>query len=188
MKALFSMLMLPVIFGNASSVFAQTAPLSPDRLWHGKQEQQIESDAEHFRESRFSIDPEKTYSLGELIDLAEGHNPETRVTWEAALAQLAALGVARSELYPTIAAIALSQTNRIEAPLGERFYRVTEQAFEGALELNYTIFDFGARAGRIDAAKAQLLSADFAFNDTHRKLIYQVEQAYYGLLNASGQE
>ena len=128
------------------------------------------------------------YSLAELIDLAEAHNPETRIAWEGARAQLAALGVARSELYPTLAAIARSQTNRVEVLLGTRFYRQTEQAFEGALELNYIIFDFGGRAGRIDAAKGQLLAANFAFNDTHRKLIYQVEQAYYGLLNASGQE
>jgi outer membrane protein TolC len=33
-----------------------------------------------------------------------------------------------------------------------------------------------------------LLVANFAFNDTHRKIIFQVEQAYYRLLNASAQE
>jgi outer membrane protein len=33
-----------------------------------------------------------------------------------------------------------------------------------------------------------VLAANFAFNDTHRSVIYQVEQAYYQLLNASGQE
>jgi len=46
------------------------------------------------------------------------------------------------------------------------------------LDLNYTVFDFGARSGRIDAAHARLLSEDFAFNDTHRSVIDQVEQAY----------
>jgi outer membrane protein len=171
-----------------ATAHAQMAPVSPDRPWHGTQEQQIESEARHFPEPRFPIEPDKTYTLPELIDLAEGHNPETRIAWEGARAQLAALGIARSELYPALAAIALSQTSREEAYFGNRFYRQTAQAFEGALELNYTIFDFGARAGRIDAARAQVLAADFAFNDTHRKLIYQVEQAYYGLLNATGQE
>jgi outer membrane protein len=188
MKALYRMLMLSVILGNAGGAFAQTAPLSPDRPWHSKQEQQIESDSTHFPESRFSIEPDRTYSLAELIDLAEAHNPETRFAWESARAQLAALGIARSELYPMIAAIALSQTDRGEANLGDRFYRQTEQAFEGALELNYTVFDFGARAGRIAIARAQLLAADFAFNDVHRKLIYEVQQAFYALLNAIGQE
>src|SRR6266480_6189729 len=54
--------------------------------------------------------------------------------------------------------------------------------------MNYTIFDFGARAGRISAAKAEALAANFAFNDTHRNVIYRVEQSYYELLSASGQE
>jgi outer membrane protein len=60
--------------------------------------------------------------------------------------------------------------------------------FEASLELNYTIFDFGARRGRINAETARLLAANFAFNDIHRELIYQVQEAYYRLLNASGQE
>ena len=56
------------------------------------------------------------------------------------------------------------------------------------MELNYTVFDFGARSGRINAARvAQLLAANFFFNDTHRRIIYQVEQAYYRLLNDAGQ-
>jgi outer membrane protein len=45
-----------------------------------------------------------TYSVLELIDLAESHNPKTRAAWERARAQAAAWGVARSELYPTVAA------------------------------------------------------------------------------------
>jgi outer membrane protein len=50
------------------------------------------------------------------------------------------------------------------------------------------VFDFGARRGRINAARAQLLAANFAFNNTHRNVIYQVEQAYYRLLSSVGQE
>ena len=68
----------------------------------------IQNDSRKFRELRFSVDPERIYSLPDLIDLAESHNPETRVAWEGTRAQLAALGVVRSELYPTLAAIASS--------------------------------------------------------------------------------
>ena len=56
------------------------------------------------------------------------------------------------------------------------------------LNLNYTVFDFGARRGRIEAATARLLATNFGFNDVHRQLIYKVQQAYYRLLNASAQE
>ena len=169
-------------------VFTQTAPVSPERLWHAPAEQQIKDEAKHFRESKFSIEPGTAYSLAELIDLAEAHNPETRVAWENARAQAAALGVARSELYPTIAAVALSQTSRAEILIESRFFRQTVQTFEGALELNYLILDFGGRSGRIAAMGAELLATNFAFNDTHRKIIYQVAEAYYRLLNAAGQQ
>jgi len=179
---------LTVLLLCGSRAFPQGAPVSPDHPWHGVGEQRIEADAKNFRESGFNTDPAKTYSLGELIDVAETHNPETHFAWERARAQAAALGVARSELFPTLAAAALSQTNGEETYLGTVFYRQTFQDFQVALDLNYTVFDFGARAGRIAAAKAEVLAANFEFNDTHRKVIYQVEQSYYQLLNASGQE
>jgi outer membrane protein len=173
---------------SAIRSLAQSPPPSSARPWSSPAEKQIEEDARGLRGSRFSVDPAQTYSLTELIDLAEMHNPETRVAWERARSQAAALGVARSELYPTLAAAALSQTTRAEALLGERFYRQTVQDFQIALELNYTIFDFGARSGRINAAKAETLASNFAFNDTHRNVIYQVQEAYYRLLNEIGQE
>jgi len=173
---------------HGSRALAQGAPVSSDHPWHGIGEQSIEADAKNFREPRFSIDPTKSYSLAELIDLAETHNPETHFAWERARAQAAALGIARSELFPTLAAAALSQTSREETYLGTLFYRQTFQDFQVALDLNYTVFDFGARAGRIDATRGEVLAANFEFNDTHRRVIFQVEQAYYQLLNASGQE
>ncbi len=172
----------------AVHAFPQAAPGSSDRPWHAPAELTIETDAKSVRGPMFTLDPATTYSLPELIDLAESHNPETHFAWERARAQAAGLGIARSELYPTLAAAALSQTSRSEVYFTDRFYRQTIQDFELALELNYTVFDFGARAGRIDAAKAEVLAANFAFNDTHRDVIYEVEQAYYQLLNASGQE
>jgi outer membrane protein TolC len=169
-------------------MFAQSSPPSPDRPWHSPDERQIVSEGNDFRQSAFPIESDKTYSLAELIDLAEAHNPETRVAWENARAQAAALGIARSELYPTLSAVALSGVDRSEVPLGSQFYRQTVPVFEASLELNYTIFDFGARRGRIAGENARVLAANFAFNDVHRKLIYEVQQAYYRLLNASGQE
>jgi outer membrane protein len=173
---------------HASGARAQSAPASPDHPWHAPGEQNVEEDARHFRDARFNIDPQKSYSLPELVDLAEEHNPETRVAWERARAGAAALGIARSELYPTLAAIVLSQTARAEILFGDKFIRQDLQDFQAELDLNYTIFDFGARSGRINAARADLLSDNFAFNDTHRNVIYQVQESYYRLLNAMGQE
>jgi outer membrane protein len=180
-----------ILFASTFSVrplVAQTAPISPDRPWHSAEEREIASEAAGLSESRLGIEPDRTYSLAELIDLAEAHNPDTRVAWERARAQVAVSGVARSELYPTLAAAALSQINRFEILLGPIFARETTQSFEGTLDLHYLVFDFGGRSGRIGAAAADAVASDFAFNDTHRKIIFQVAQTYYRLLNASGQE
>ncbi len=187
-RALTRAAILLVLLQPASRTLAQNAPASPDHAWHGLGEARFEADARKLTEAKLNLDPEKTYSLPELIDLAESHNPETRVAWERARGQAAAWGVARSELYPTIAAAALAGVDRDQAYLADRFFRQTIGDFEVVLNLNYTIFDFGARAGRINAAKAEALAANFAFNDTHRKVIYRVEQAYYQFLNAAGQE
>ena len=172
----------------AIPAFSQAPPASPDRPWHSPDEQLIANDARRLRQPGFRIDTGKVYSLAELIDLAESHNPETRVAWENALAEADGLGIARSELYPVVSAAALAGIDRSEVPLGTRFYRFTIPDFEASLDLSYTIFDFGARRGRIDAESARVLAANFAFNDVHRRIIYQVEQAYYRLLNASSQE
>ena len=172
----------------ANCALAQSVPVSPDHPWHGAAEHTIEADAKRVPESRFTVDPAKAYTLAELVDLAESHNPETRVAWERARAQAAAFGVARSELYPALAVAALSGVARSQAYLVDRFYRQTIGDFQVALNLSYTVFDFGARSGRISAASAEVLAANFSFNDTHRNIIFQVEQAYYRLLNAQGQE
>jgi len=173
---------------SSSSTPGQTVPTSPEHPWHGSAEFSMKEDTGRVGDSRFAVDQSKTYSLSELIDLAEAHNPATRAAWERARSQAAALGVTRSELYPTLAAAAISQTESVQAFFGDRFHGQTIQSFQLALDLNYTVFDFGARSGRIDAARARLLSANFAFNDTHRNVIDKVEQAYYRLLNSSGQE
>src|SRR5271156_5704525 len=91
---------LLVILIAVVPVFAQSPPASPDRPWHSIDERRITNDGKRLRQPAFPIDSEKAYSLAELIDLAEAHNPETRVAWENAIAQGAALGIARSELYP----------------------------------------------------------------------------------------
>src|ERR1700692_1231850 len=169
-------------------VFAQSPPASPDRPWHSVDEWQIVNEGNHVRQSAFRIESDKNYSLAELIDLAETHNPETRVAWESARAQAAALGIARSELFPTLSAVALAGVTRDESGFGAQFYRQTLPSLELTLDLNYTIFDFGARRGRINAESARLLASNFGFNDVHRQLIYDVSQAYYRLLNGAGQE
>jgi outer membrane protein TolC len=150
-------------------------------------EREIRAEAKALRVSRLAIDATKVYSLAELVDFAERNNPQTQVAWEGATARAADLHIAQSELYPALVAVALAQVNRLDLLFGSSFVRQTIAAFGPGLQLHYTLFDFGARGGRIAAARAELAAANFDFNDTHRKLIFQVADTYYRLLNAAGQ-
>lgn len=58
----------------------------PRSSWYSAAERRTENDAKVLSTYRFSIDPAKTYLLAELVDLAEEHNPETRLAWERARA------------------------------------------------------------------------------------------------------
>jgi outer membrane protein len=166
---------------------AQNVPPSPDRPWHFAAERQIREEARTLHVSRLAIDATNSYSLAELVDFAERNNPETRVAWEGAKARGAALHIAQSELYPALTAIALSTLGRENVLFNSSFVRQTVGTFGPALRVDYVLLDFGARAGRIAAARAELAAANFAFNDTHRKIIFQVADTYYRLLNAVGQ-
>jgi outer membrane protein TolC len=134
------------------------------------------------------MDPNHTYTLGELVDMAESHNPDTRAAWENAKARAESLGISRSALFPTVSAVLLARTSRQNTLYAAGFYQDTVNMFQPALDLNYLIFDFGGRSGAIQAAKAELFAADFFFNDVHRKIIFQTAASYYRLLNAIGQQ
>ena len=176
-----------VLFAIALSAGAQSAPASPDKPWHGNAEAGLNKQLSSLPDTKYDLDPAKAYTLAELIDLAEQHNPETRFAWQQAKARAAALGIARGALYPTLAALVVGSSERVQVLLNSEFFRQTYGIGSPELHVEYLIFDFGGRGGAIDAAKANLLAANLAFNDTHLKVIFQVSSAYYRLLNAIGQ-
>ncbi|QNI30375.1 TolC family protein [Alloacidobacterium dinghuense] len=173
---------------SALCVNAQSAPASPDKPWNNPAaEQSLNKQLSALPDTKYTLDPSKAYTLAELIDLAEQHNPETRVAWQQAKARASALGIARGALFPTLAAVAVGNTTRTQILFNSAFVRQTYGAFEPELHVEYLIFDFGGRSGAIDAAKANLLASNLTFNNTHLKIIFQVTSAYYRLLNAMGQ-
>jgi outer membrane protein len=168
----------------ASAAFAQRAPASPDKPW----ETTLPTAPTPRSVPTAVPDASKTYTLPELINLAEQNNPETRVAWQFAKARAAELGLSKASLYPTVAAVVIAQTARYNLFFSPAFIRQTEESYSPALEVDYTIFDFGRRLQEIAISRNNLLAANFLFNDTHRKIIFDVMSAYYRVLNTKGQE
>ena len=175
-------------FIGSLSGHAQNLPSSPAQPWQSSRQTQFEKQLKAIPEQAYTLDASHIYTLAELVDLAESHNPDTRVAWQEAKARAQSLGVAESALFPTISAVALARSMRQDTLYAGGFYRDTIGLFQPTLDLNYRIFDFGRRSGAINEAKADLFAADFSFNDTHRNVIYQVTANYHRLLNAMGQQ
>ena len=187
MKSFYVRMIVILIVLQAPLIsLSQQAPAAPERPWEGAPNMQPGVPPRHA--PAFIPDPLKIYTLPELVDVAEQNNPETRVAWENAKARAAELGVSKASLYPTLAAFALADTNRSQIFFSPDFIRQTSGTFSPVLVLDYIIFDFGKRLQEVAISRSNLLAANFLFNDTHRKIIFQVMAAYYRVLNSKGQE
>ena len=172
--------------------WAQSVPAIPDRAWSAPASQAGGSatgagTTQEVSGHQTLIDASHRYTLAELIDLAESHNPDTRVAWQQAKARAADLGVARSALLPLMAVEAAGGTTRERILFNSSYVRQTQELFQPVLQASYTIFDFGAREAMIEEARQRLVAANFQFNSVHLSILYETSRRYYAVLNAAGQ-
>lgn len=178
-----------IVFGIAPLCLGQHAPKSANLPWDNSTVHVAQREGAFASTAEYKIDLSKEYSLAELIEFAEEHNPETHLAWRQAKVEAAALGISRSSFLPTLSAFALAQSVQQGILLGDgRFHLEELGIFERGLELTYVLFDFGERGSRVDVSQAKLLAANFHFNDAHRHLLFEVSQAYYLLIEYQGRE
>jgi outer membrane protein TolC len=117
------------------------------------------------------VDKSHPYTLAELIDLAQSHNPSTRVAWENARDAALATGIARAAYLPSLSAsvVGAYQTG------GD----VSLHGSISAISLQWLLFDFGERAAHVSAAEQVSVMANVGFTAAHQELIYKVALAYY---------
>ncbi|CAN5697883.1 N/A [soil metagenome] len=179
------LLYLFLICSSFFSANAQRAPASAKAPWQSPHTLFGAGPIPLYRHEA-ALNDDGAYTLGDLIDIAEVNNPSTQAAWHRACAAAARVGIAKSELFPTVLAAAAGRTFKNPPLLYSTFVLQDIGAFETAVRLNYTLLDFGRRRDEIDATKARLLAANFAFNNEHLSLIQQVSGAYYSFLNATG--
>lgn len=141
------------------------------------------------------IDPRKSYTLPELVNLAQRHNPSTRMVWEMAVQAAALTGMSEAQFYPTLT---------VESSYGGGYWSQTlsgaksqsgivvpvnfsDQAsgdytsLSAGVNLRYTLFDFGQRIANVKASKQKQNAAKLSFNAANQQVTFQVTQAYYTL-------
>jgi outer membrane protein TolC len=135
------------------------------------------------------LDPVHPYTLAELIDVAEHHNPSTRTIWERAKQKARELGLAKSAYYPELDGLAVFGDERLinpfPKPLAPRGYVMVEiPIVRPEVTLQYLIFDFGKREASIDSANAEKLAAGADVIQVNQALAFRVASAYYQLITA----
>ena len=141
------------------------------------------------RAGEAALDPAHPYSLAELIDIAEQHNPRTRVVWERAKQKARELDLARSTYYPQLDGLAALGDERLinpfPEPLAPRGYVMVElPAVRPEVTLQYLIFDFGKRKANVDSARDEKLASGADVIQFNQALAFHVATAYYQLLTA----
>ncbi len=141
------------------------------------------------REGVAILDPGHPYTLAELIDIAEHHNPGTRSVWERAKQKARELGLAKSAYYPELEGLAVFGDERLinpfPEPLAPRGYVMVElPVIRPEVALQYLIFDFGKREGTVDSAKQEKLAAGADVIQVNQALAFRVASAYYQLVTA----
>lgn len=129
------------------------------------------------------LDPAHAYTLPELIDLAQSHNPLTRVAWNDARNAALATGIARSTYLPQLSVAAMGgwQNGRLTGStvLGQAGTDTSRHGAISVVSLQWLLFDFGERAGVVEAAEQATVAANIAFTALHQRLIHEVSVAFY---------
>jgi outer membrane protein len=128
----------------------------------------------------FGLDRSQTYSLADLIDIAQSNNPLTRTAWNNARNVAVAAGIAKSTYLPRLTAAAIGgfQISQISGPLGT----TATNELRGTISLvsfEWLLFDFGERAALVEAANQASVISNIGFTAAHQQLIYDVSLAFY---------
>ena len=186
---------MTLLWGCAALHPLDNAPPSSARPWKAPDMPAYSAElaaTERAREPAVSVDPEKTYALSELIDLAQRTNPETRVAWERARQAAIAVGLAEGTYYPALAAAATGAVVHVPLPLPQTFTVIPNAVTADArfvipaLSLEWILLDFGRRGALVDAARALTMEAIAGFNAKHQQIVFGVTREFHALTAVRG--
>ncbi|ANJ68009.1 hypothetical protein A9404_12060 [Halothiobacillus diazotrophicus] len=129
------------------------------------------------RTERKASTDNRPYTLAELSAMALQNNPQTRMAWASLQAQAAGLGMAESAWLPKINLTVGAQQAQSTTSAGYQIPR--QRTVSPNLSLSWLIWDFGQRDATIDAARAAVIAARFANDQTIQQVLASVATAYY---------
>lgn len=127
--------------------------------------------------------------LVEVVHRALCRHPQTRQAWANVKIQTAQLGISKAAYFPTISATisASKERNNIQGSDTHVLYSNDEtRDRSNAINLSWTLFDFGFRNANLDNAKELLNAANAAQDAALQSVFLSATQAYYDVLTSQG--
>ncbi len=127
--------------------------------------------------------------LATVAELALCNNTQTRQVWANVKIQAAQVGVAQSAYLPNVQATGSRSKGYFDSTVKdapELDYQLHDTEHDAALNLSWTLYDFGLRQANLENAR-QLLSAANSMQDATLQTVFaNAAQAYYDLQSAEG--
>lgn len=154
------------------------APARPDRSW----EPSAEATATLPAATDAAAEADRTLDLPALVDVALAANPDTRDAWQASRAAAARYGGALEPYFPRVfAAAVVSPNERVLFQDTPDTLVIHQDSYVPEIALTYTLLDFGRRASAAEVARERLVAANFSFNRSLQRVVFEVEAAFFVL-------
>lgn len=119
-------------------------------------------------------------TLAEIVDLGLRNNPTTRLAWANARTAASVYGSERGAWLPTIDGDVGAERLKTAASQGRS--AVEQSVLTPSVTLNYLLFDFGGRTGRVAGARQRMVAASFTHNAAIQDVVLQVQVSYFRYL------
>lgn len=154
-----------------------------DVFWDppARESQAKQRQLQKYGDANFVPDPSgSALDLPMLLDIAFENNPSTKKSWQAARMAAAQSGKAASIFFPRITMSGVTEKSETNT-LGLKNSATT---FYPAIEIQYSIFQFGGHTKYADAARQLLYAANYQHNRALQTLAYEVQRCYFALDSA----
>jgi outer membrane protein len=119
-------------------------------------------------------------TLAEIVDLGLRNNPTTRLAWANAQTAASVYGAERGAWLPTVDGDVSAARLKTTASQGRS--AVEQSVFTPSVTLNYLLFDFGGRTGRVAGARQRMVAASFTHNAAIQDVVLQIQISYFRYL------
>jgi outer membrane protein len=119
-------------------------------------------------------------TLAEIVDLGLRNNPATRLAWANAQTAASVYGSERGAWLPTIDGDV--SASRLKTVASQGRSAVQQSVLTPSVTLNYLLFDFGGRTGRVAGARQRMVAASFTHNAAIQDVVLQVQVSYFRYL------